>query len=216
MAGKLEGVHWSPDGRQLCVARATSNETTLWVVDRDGKGLRRLFSGEEMFCRASSGFWTPDAKYLIFQARRAGHEESWVLRLSAGLLKRNAQATCLGPAVADLATAAISPDCSRLYVLATAMPRFQIERFDARSKKLEPFLPDLPTSTLDFTKDGQWIAYVDEHAWLWKSRIRRRREGPAHLAASRGPIASLVARWEMDRLYGQGPRPAMESPLGLG
>jgi len=194
MAGKLEGVHWSPDGRQLCVARATSNETTLWVVDRDGKGLRRLFSGEEMFCRASSGFWTPDAKYFIFQARRADREESWVLRLSSGLLKRNAQATCLGPAVADLAIAAISPDCSRLYGVATAMPRFQIERFDARSKKLERFLPDLPTSTLDFTKDGQWIAYVDEHAWLWKCRY----DGAEKVQLTSRPLEVQLPRWSPD------------------
>jgi hypothetical protein len=39
--------------------------------------------------------------------------------------------------------------------------------FDARSKQLVPYLPEVPAFVLDFTKDGQWVAYVDDNRQLW-------------------------------------------------
>jgi len=194
VSGKLEEVHWSPDGRQLCLTRFSSNETTLWEVDRDGKGLRRLFAGEDMFYKESSGFWTPDGKYLIFQAFHAGHEAPWVRRLSAGLFKRNEQATCLGPAGVDLVPATMSPDSSRVYCVGRTRGRFEIERFDAPSKQLVPYLPDVPATTFDFTKDGQWVAYVDDKGWLWKSRNGGREKVQLTLP----PLDVQMPRWSPD------------------
>jgi Tol biopolymer transport system component len=194
MSGRVEGVRWSPDGRRLCLTRASSNETTLWVVDRDGKGLRRLFSGEDISYGASFGLWTPDGKYFIFQAYHADREASWGLRIASGLLKRNEQATWLGPAGEDLSSTTMSQDGSRLYGVAMTMPRYQIERFDAQSTQLVRFLPDVPTNALDFTKDGQWIAYVDDHGRLWKSR----NGGGEKVQLTLPPLEVQLPRWSPD------------------
>jgi len=194
ISGRLDGVHWSPDGRQLCLTQLSSNEARLWEVDRDGKGLRHLFADQDRPYGESSGFWTPDDKYFIFQAYHAGHVAPWVLRLSAGLVKRHERATCLGPAGVDLYTPTVSPDRSRLYCVGRVRARFQIERFDARSRQLAPCLPDISAVALDFTQDGQWVAYVDDKGWLWKSR----NGGGEKVQLTLPPLDVEMPRWSPD------------------
>jgi Tol biopolymer transport system component len=194
MSGRLDNVRWSPHGQQLCMTRFSSNETRLWEVDRDGKGLRRLFPNWDIPHGEGSGFWTPDGKYLVFQAFHAGHEEPWALRLSAGLLKRNEQATCLSLAGVDLDCATMSPDSSRLYGVGRTRTRYQIERYDTPSKQFLPCLPDITASALDFTKDGQWVAYVDDHSWLCKSR----NDGGEKVQLTLPPLEVELPRWSPD------------------
>jgi Tol biopolymer transport system component len=194
MSGKLEGVHWSPDGRQLCMRRFSAKEATLWEVNRDGKGLCRLVPDWDMPYEEPSCFWTPNGKYLILPGFYASHHAPWALRLSAGLLKRNEQVTRLGPAGVDLSPATMSPDCSRLYCIGNARGRFQIERFDTRTKQFAPWLPEISAAGLDFTKDGQWIAYEDDHSWLWKSR----NGGGEKVQLTLPPLEVQLPRWSPD------------------
>jgi Tol biopolymer transport system component len=194
MSGKLEGVRWSPDGRQLCFRRISAKEATLWEVNRDGKGLCRLVPNWDTLYDEPSCFWTPNGKYLILPRFYESHRAPWALRLSAGLLKRNEQVTCLGPAGIELYPATMSPDCSRLYCVGNARERFQIERFDAPSKQLVPCLPDVPAIELDFTKDGQWVAYEDDHGWLWKSR----NGGGEKVQLTLPPLEIELPRWSPD------------------
>jgi Tol biopolymer transport system component len=140
------------------------------------------------------GFWAPDGNHFIFQASHSGHTELWVLRLPAGLFKRNEQATCLGVAGVDLNAGTISPDRSRLYCVGRARGRYQIERFDAPSKQFVPYPPDVPASEVDFTKDGQWVAYVDDHGCLWKSR----NGGGEKVQLTLPPLEVQMPRWSPD------------------
>jgi Tol biopolymer transport system component len=194
MSGKLEGIHWSPGGRHLCLRRFSSKEATLWEVDRDGKGLRRLVPDWDMPYEEPSSFWTPDGKYLILPGFYASHKAPWALRVSAGLLERNEQVTRLGPAGVDLCPATMSPDRSRLYCIGWARVRFQIERFDARSRQFVACPPDVPAYQLDFTKDGQWVAYEDDKGWLWKSR----NGGGEKVQLTLPPLEVEMPRWSPD------------------
>jgi Tol biopolymer transport system component len=194
MSGRLDNVHWSPDGQHLCFKRASSTKATLWEVDCDGKRLRPLVPDSDMLYEGSSGFWTPDGKYFIFHAIHTGHPAPWALPLSAGLFKRNKQPTCLGSAGLDLVAGTMSPDGSRLYCSGKIRPRYQTERFDARSKQLVPCLPDIPASILDFTKDGQWIAYVDDNNQLWRSR----KDGGGKVQLTLPPLEVGFPRWSPD------------------
>jgi Tol biopolymer transport system component len=194
MSGKLSEVHWSPDGRQLCFRRAVSNEAKLWVVDREGKGLRLLLPDWDIPRDDVPFFWTPDGKFFIFQANHTGHVAPCVAQLSRGLLRGNQRVTCLGPAGLELRPAATSPDGSRLYCFGSTRGRSQIERFDARSKAFGPLLPDVRASALDFTKDGQWIAYVDEAGQLWKNR----NGGGEKVQLTLPPLDVELPRWSPD------------------
>jgi Tol biopolymer transport system component len=194
LAGKPEGVRWSPDGQRLCLRRRSFKEATLWEVGRDGKGLRRLVSDLDMPFEEPSCFWTPNGKYLILPGSYAGREAPWALRVSIGLLNRTAQVTRLGPAGVDLCPAAMSPDSSRLYCVGSTRVREEIERFDVRSKQFVPYLAEVPASQLDFTRNGQWVAFVDDHRRLWKCRSG----GAEKVQLTLPPLEVQMPRWSPD------------------
>ena len=195
ISGRPQGIHWSPDGRQLSVTLVPPNRPgRVWVVSRDGKGLRHLFTDSEMPYGDGDAFWTPDGRYLIFGAIYAGHGAPWVMRLSAGLLKRNGKPTCLGPAAVDFGPATLSPDLSWLYFVGTAKRHLQIDRFDARSRQFVPFLPAIHASALEFSKDGQWAAYVDDDDRLWKCR----NDGSRKVQLTLPPLHVELPRWSPD------------------
>jgi len=193
ISGRPLGVHWSPDGRELCFIRVVSNGTKLWVVDREGKDLRLLLADWDIPGDDIPFFWTPDGKFFIFRANHAGHVAPCVAQLSKGLLRGNQRVTCLGPAGLELYAAATSPDGARLYCVGRTRGRSRIERFDALSRQFVPFPPDVPADNLDFTKDGERIAYTDDKG-LWKCRS----DGSGKVQLTLLPLAVQLPRWSPD------------------
>ncbi|MGC2660346.1 MAG: protein kinase [Bryobacteraceae bacterium] len=75
-----------------------------------------------------------------------------------------------------------SPDGKKLYVIGQQQ-RGELVRYDRRSGQWTPYLSGISAEFLDFSPDGQWVAYVDfPEGALWRSRIdgseRRKLTGP--------------------------------------
>jgi TolB protein len=64
---------WSPDGTKIAFGRAVQGaaDSTIWVVDSDGSGLRQLTSGD----RQTAPAWSPDGTKIMFDKRESGSND---------------------------------------------------------------------------------------------------------------------------------------------
>jgi serine/threonine protein kinase/Tol biopolymer transport system component len=191
---------WSPDGTKIrftikdMPAVQSRPASTLWEVARDGTHLRRLFPGwrEEQCC----GTWTADGKYFLFEATSKGVETVWAIREKIGLFGRSSQEPVqltFGPM--NTHAPLPSPDGNRLFVSGD-QPRSDIVRYDLKSKAFIPFLSGASAEGLDFTRDGNWVAYVDyPEGSLWRSTVN----GEERLQLTAPPMRVGLPRWSSDR-----------------
>src|SRR5204863_2655776 len=94
------GASWGPSGRQLVFggAPALANNATLWLVNVDGTGLRRLLRGRGANPEGTHPAWSPDGSTIVF---------GWTASRLNGLL-------------------AIRPDGSGLHALVKPPPRYTV------------------------------------------------------------------------------------------
>jgi Tol biopolymer transport system component len=201
MSGKLDGVHWAPDGGKLCFTRSEPSGTSLWEVNRDGNGLSCLYPGLLSGLTGANGLWTPNGKYLIVHSLCAGHGMPSAVRLSSGPFARHSgQPSCLGFGPLDLSVSAISPDGARLFGFGYAAKHPQMEEYDTHAREFKPFLPDISANYADFSRDGQRIAYVTGEreitggSNLWISQI----DGSHKVQITKPPLLAQLPRWSPD------------------
>jgi Tol biopolymer transport system component len=73
--------------------------------------------------------------------------------------------------------------------------RGQLTRYDKKTATLVPFLGGISAEHLNFSKDGQWVAYVSfpEHI-VWRSRI----DGSEKLQLTTSSLWASTPRWSPD------------------
>jgi Tol biopolymer transport system component len=86
------------------------------------------------------------------------------------------------------------PDGKRLFANGW-LSRGELVRYDSRSRQFAPFLSGISAGELDFSRDGNWVAYVSypEHT-LWRSRI----DGSEGQQLTYAPVAAFLPRWSPD------------------
>src|SRR6476619_6447271 len=68
---------WSPDGRQLVFESARHGNTTLYIINADGTGERRLTSTGS--CDDTHPAWSPDGRRIAFDSDRDGSENVYTM-----------------------------------------------------------------------------------------------------------------------------------------
>ena len=72
----------SPDGRWIAFALTIAdpvknkNQSDLWIIGTDGKGLRQLTNDPASDHNAT---WTPDGKWIVFESNRSGTSQLWMI-----------------------------------------------------------------------------------------------------------------------------------------
>lgn len=72
---------WAPDGRRLAFASTSGAASSIFVVNGDGTGLRRLASGRDPA-------WSPDGTRISFAATESDNEDIFVLSLDTSKRRR--------------------------------------------------------------------------------------------------------------------------------
>ena len=68
---------WSPDGTMLAFARFKNDDLDIWIVNRDGTGLRNLTNKPGAMDNVPT--WSPSGKQIAFTSDRAGSNQIYVI-----------------------------------------------------------------------------------------------------------------------------------------
>ena len=191
----------SPDGKRIrfSISDPARNSSSIWEINSDGSGLHVLFPGWHNPPTECCGTWSADGRYYIFQvaqSRPANTTQLWALAEPVGALARKpvTRAVQLTDGSTSFANAAPDPRGKTIWALGVH-PAGEFVKYDARSKQVLPLLAGVSGTDLDFSRDGQWVAYVAvPEGTLWRSRVdgsqRIRLTDPA------GQVA--LPRWSPD------------------
>jgi Tol biopolymer transport system component/predicted Ser/Thr protein kinase len=191
------GPRFSRDGSRLrfTVRNVDTFTLSLWEVAVNGAGLRPLLPSWHQEPGECCGSWTADGRYFFFAAYRNGRSDIWALEENSGLLHKKSQLPLqitAGPISYSAPVA--SPDRSRLFVIGE-QPRAELQRHDPKLKQFAPYLGGISAGEIDFSRDGQWIAYkAYPDDTLWRSRV----DGSEKLQLSSPPMLASMPRWSPD------------------
>lgn len=184
--------HLSPDGSRIRFTGAYP-ELPLWEVGANGRNLRQLLGGrKDVF----GGSWSPNGKYYFFRIWDGDHwslgtvseSHHWWARPEAA----RPYSLTFGPV--SFGVPAISKDGRQLYAVGKE-PHGELSVYDSKAGKFVPYLGGTSICYVDFSRDGQWIAYVSyPEGTLWRSRI----DGSERRQLTVPPLAVVKPRWSPD------------------
>lgn len=76
---------YSPDGTQIAFGSSRAGDFDIYVMNADGKNVRRLTSSPGLDMRPA---WSPDGQQLAFTSNRDGNYEVYVMRVDGSALRR--------------------------------------------------------------------------------------------------------------------------------
>jgi DNA-binding winged helix-turn-helix (wHTH) protein/Tol biopolymer transport system component len=188
---------WSPDGRHLrfTVFNPKNNTNSIWEVSADGTNLRPLLPDWKGPPGECCGNWTPNGENYVFQSTRQGVDAIWSISERDGWFFRSRREPVqLTPGPVNFRGPVPSRDGKRIFVKGTLL-RSEVTRLEANSRRSLPFLEGISVETVDFSKDGEWIAYTTlPEGTLWRSKT----DGSQRLQLSFPPMRTALPRWHRD------------------
>jgi Tol biopolymer transport system component len=195
--GTPSDVRWSPDGSILrfTVSDPQTNLRSIWQASSNGANLHPVLLGWNSTPNECCGNWTPDGKYFVFQAFRDGTANLWALQERTTLfLSSTPQPTQLTTGPMNVGAPVPSHDGKKLFAQGW-QPRGELVRYDAKTAQFVPYLSGISAMGLDFSRDGQWVAYNDAtDGTMWRSKV----DGTQKLQLVPLPMLAYLPRWSPD------------------
>ncbi|HSY58945.1 MAG TPA: hypothetical protein VK795_05245, partial [Terriglobales bacterium] len=195
--GTVNDIRWSPDGSILrfTVDDPRTNYRAIWQASADGSNLHLLLPGWSDAPNECCGQWTPDGRYFVFQARRDATMDLWAINERGGVFRATPQAPVqLTTGPMNVGIPVPSRDGKKVFAQGW-QPRGELLRYDAKSKQLAPYLSGISAMGLDFSRDGEWVAYNDaSDGTMWRSKA----DGTQKLQLVFPPMQAYLPRWSPD------------------
>ncbi len=195
LSSSAHSLRWSPDGSRLRFSLQDQKtfSTSIWEVSADGGTLHQFLPGWNAPASMCCGNWTADGKYFVFQSSIDWTTSIWAIREPAGSQSKS-EPTLLTNGPMDFWYPAPSPDGRRIYVVGVKR-RGELARYDAKTQRFESYLPNVSAEHLNFSPDGERVAYVTfPEGDLWRSKV----DGSERLRLSFPPIRATAPRWSPD------------------
>ena len=197
VAGTATDLRWSRDGSVLrfTVNDPHTNNRSIWQASADGSNLRPLLPGWNPSPNECCGKWTPDGKYFVFQAQRDDTANLWALHEHRGFFhSAPPEPIQLTTGPMNVGNPVPSRDGKKLFVQGWR-PRGELIRYDANSRHFAPYLSGISAMGLDFSRDGEWVAYNDaSDGTMWRSKV----DGTQKLQLVFPPMSAYLPRWSPD------------------
>jgi Tol biopolymer transport system component len=182
-------IFWHPSGERIGFLPLKDGPSKIWDVKKDGTGMSPLlpeFQGAQ-----SSPNWSPDGKRLYFVSQG----EIYV-RGDRGWLgwMRTPKPQRLTTGSVEYSVPYEDPADPRTIYSTGQTRRGESMKLDLHTSVFEPYLNGLSAECLDYSPDGQWIAYVSYPGReLWKCR----RDGSGKVLLEDG-LLTAMPRWSPD------------------
>ena len=194
--GYASSLQWSPDGTVLRFTVTDVRESSsLWEVASDGSRMRPLLQGWSKSPRECCGRWTPDGDYFVFQSSHdMGTPMLWAIREKGGFLRRRvSEPVQLTTGQSAMTDPVPSRDGKKLFGIQGASLA-ELVRLDG-DKNFSPYLSGISATQVDFSSDGQWVAYVSfPEGALWRSKI----DGTERLRLTASDMSAGTPQWSPD------------------
>jgi Tol biopolymer transport system component len=181
----------SPDGARI---RFSTSDSKMWESNLGGGGMRPFLPdhGEPMCC----GSWSADGNIFVFSSAGREGDNLWAVT-ERGLpfyrvASKPVQLTN-GPIPFRYST--VSKNGKKIFALGETL-QGELSVYDAQVHEFRPFLNGISAGFVDFSHDGQWVAYVDYPAGtLWRSRL----DGTQRLQLTLPSLGVILnPRWSPD------------------
>ena len=194
--GQARWPAWSHDGRRLrLTVFPKDGPPALWEIGADGTAPHLLLPAFPS--PACCGRWTSDGKYFVFDAYDAEHRtpDIWVLREKTSWFSRvSGEPVRLTQGPMNFYNPVPSRDGRRIFAVGEK-ERGQLVRYDPRSRQFLPFLEGISAVDVEFSGDGEWVAYAAyPEGTLWRSQV----DGSHRLQLTRAPLSARAPRWSPD------------------
>ena len=194
--GRAFWMRWSPDGSRLrfTLLRPLDHRTALWEARADGSHPHPLALRLSSDVVACCGNWTAGGRYFVFQASRDRHTDIWALRegpLHAAGLPYTPFEVTDGPL--DYRSPVPMPSGDSIIFLGVNQ-HSELLHFDARSSSFQRSPQLRSAQFVRYTRDGAWIAWLDAHGVLWRTRA----DGTQQMQLSPTGMDVYMVEWSPD------------------
>jgi Tol biopolymer transport system component/DNA-binding winged helix-turn-helix (wHTH) protein len=190
--GRAFWLRWSPDGKRLrfTVIDSTTHSQSIWELtssDHTPRPLLNRWSGRSNAC---CGVWMHNGSSFIFQSARDNESDLW--RLSSNSNDSNPERLTNGPLY--FGWPAISRSGDQVF-LTGIVAQNQVQALNSVTKEFQPYKAFLrDTEELDFSRDRQWVAWVDGAGRLWRART----DGRDQIQLTPDALSVYMMRWSSD------------------
>jgi eukaryotic-like serine/threonine-protein kinase len=190
-------MSFSPNAKRLrfTVFDARRGEFSLWEMLANGSNLHPLLRGWNNPPSECCGVWTPDGAYFLFASEHNGISNIWALAEQRTHMRRvSPQLMQLTTGPFDFSRPVPSADGKKIFAIGSQL-RAELEQYDSRSHQFVSFLRGISAGQTDFSRDGQWVAYVSyPDGTLWRCKA----DGSERLQLTHSPVFATMPRWSPD------------------